>query len=122
MRGAQVLAAIVFLGSLGGGAAYAQSRAAKEPPPDVGPRRVAWFDITTSDIAAAMTFYGGLFDWRFNPLQGTDAAVERSPRSMASSTSRSPTFRAVSRKQRRSAPPSCLDFLSICLMELEQSH
>ena len=76
MRGAQVLAAIVFLGSLGGGTAYAQSRATKEPPPDVGPGRVAWFDITTSDLAGAKTFYGGLFDWRFNPLQGTDAAVE----------------------------------------------
>ena len=38
--------------------------------------RVAWFDITTSDLAGAKTFYGGLFDWRFNPLQGTDAAVE----------------------------------------------
>jgi predicted enzyme related to lactoylglutathione lyase len=51
-----------------------------EPPksmkPDVGPGRVAWFDITTTDLAKSKEFYGKLFDWTFNPVQGTDLAVE----------------------------------------------
>ena len=48
----------------------------KPPPPDVGAGRVAWFDITTSDLSKAREFYGKLFDWEFAPLQGTDLAVE----------------------------------------------
>ena len=45
-------------------------------PADVGPGRVAWFDITTTNLTQAKDFYGKLFDWKFNPLQGTDLAVE----------------------------------------------
>ena len=48
----------------------------KPPPADVGPGRIAWFDITTSDLPQSREFYGKLFDWRFTPLQGTDLAVE----------------------------------------------
>ena len=39
-------------------------------------RRVAWFDITTTDLAKSKAFYGKLFDWTFNPVQGTNQAVE----------------------------------------------
>lgn len=49
----------------------------KAPPAaDVGPGRIAWFDITTSNLAQSKEFYGKLFDWKFTPLQGTDLAVE----------------------------------------------
>jgi predicted enzyme related to lactoylglutathione lyase len=48
----------------------------KSPPVDVGPGRIAWFDITTSNLAQSKEFYGKLFDWSFTPLQGTDQAVE----------------------------------------------
>lgn len=48
----------------------------KSPPPDVGAGRVAWFDITTSNVPQSREFYGKLFDWTFNPLPGTDQAVE----------------------------------------------
>jgi predicted enzyme related to lactoylglutathione lyase len=55
-------------------------QAQSEPPrpmkPDVGPGRVAWFDITTTDLAKSKEFYGKLFDWKFNSVEGTDYAVE----------------------------------------------
>jgi uncharacterized protein len=44
--------------------------------PDVGPGRIAWFDITTTDLAKSQAFYGGLFEWTFKPVPGTDLAVE----------------------------------------------
>ena len=44
--------------------------------PDVGPGRVAWFDITTTDLSKSKEFYGKLFGWKFNPVQGTNLAVE----------------------------------------------
>jgi len=44
--------------------------------PDVGPGRVAWFDITTTDIAKSKAFYGALFGWTFNSVAGTDLAAE----------------------------------------------
>src|SRR5689334_7318880 len=53
-----------------------QSKPSKPLPADVGPGRVAWFDITTTDLTKAKSFYGQLFGWKFNPLQGTDMAVE----------------------------------------------
>jgi hypothetical protein len=53
-----------------------QSKPSKPLPNDVGPGRVAWFDITTTNLTQAKDFYGKLFDWKFNPLQGTDLAVE----------------------------------------------
>jgi uncharacterized protein len=45
-------------------------------PADVGPGRVAWFDITTSNLTQSKNFYGKLFGWTFKPVQGTDQAVE----------------------------------------------
>ena len=48
----------------------------KAPPTDVGPGRIAWFDLTTSNLAQSKEFYGKLFDWSFTPVQGTDLAVE----------------------------------------------
>lgn len=48
----------------------------KPLPADVGPGRIAWFDITTTDLPRSKEFYGKLFDWQFTPVQGTDQAVE----------------------------------------------
>jgi uncharacterized protein len=48
----------------------------KTPPADVGPGRIAWFDITTTDLPRSKEFYGKLFDWQFAPVQGTDQAAE----------------------------------------------
>jgi predicted enzyme related to lactoylglutathione lyase len=48
----------------------------KAPKADVGPGRIAWFDITTTSLALSKEFYGKLFDWQFTPLQGTKYAVE----------------------------------------------
>ena len=49
---------------------------AKEPKPDVGNGHVAWFDITTTNMAKAKDFYGKLFGWQFTTLEGTDRAAE----------------------------------------------
>ena len=51
-------------------------------PPDVGPGRAAWFDITTSNLPRAKEFYGKLFDWTFTAVAGTDQAVEINSRGM----------------------------------------
>src|SRR5664279_4325480 len=48
----------------------------KAPKVDVGPGRIAWFDITSTNLALSKEFYGQLFDWQFTSLQGTDLAVE----------------------------------------------
>ncbi len=55
---------------------WAQSNPPKTRAQDVGTGRVAWFDITTTDLAQAKEFYGKLFDWKFLPVLGTDLAVE----------------------------------------------
>ncbi len=48
----------------------------KGPKPDVGDGRVAWFDITTTDLAQSRAFYEQLFGWQFTSLKGTDRALE----------------------------------------------
>jgi predicted enzyme related to lactoylglutathione lyase len=53
-----------------------QAETQKTPPADVGAGRIAWFDITTTDLARSKEFYGQLFGWQFAPVQGTDQAVE----------------------------------------------
>jgi predicted enzyme related to lactoylglutathione lyase len=53
-----------------------QSPPSKSTKPDVGPGKIAWFDITTTNLARSKEFYGKLFDWKFTPVQGTDLAVE----------------------------------------------
>src|SRR5262249_49604208 len=50
----------------------------KGPKPDVGAGRVAWFDITTTNLAQSKAFYGPLFDWQFESMPGpyADLAAE----------------------------------------------
>ena len=42
----------------------------KGPKPDVGDGHVAWFDITTTNLAQSKAFYTGLFGWEFTSLKG----------------------------------------------------
>ena len=48
----------------------------KALPTDVGPGRIAWFDITTTNLVQSKDFYGKLFDWRFTTVQNSDQATE----------------------------------------------
>jgi hypothetical protein len=48
----------------------------KAPPADVGSGRIAWFDLTTTNLARSKEFYGKLFDWQFTSVQGSDQAAE----------------------------------------------
>jgi predicted enzyme related to lactoylglutathione lyase len=60
----------------------------KTPKVDVGQGRIAWFDITTTNLALSKEFYGKLFDWQFTPVQGTDLAAEIVSRGTAIGTLR----------------------------------
>lgn len=60
----------------------------KPAPADVGPGRIAWFDITTSNLAQSREFYSKLFDWTFTAVEGTDQAVEIVSRDAAVGTLR----------------------------------
>jgi predicted enzyme related to lactoylglutathione lyase len=62
--------------------------AAKTRPADVGPGRIAWFDITTTNLPQSREFYGKLFDWKFTAVQGTDQAAEIVSRGTAIGTLR----------------------------------
>ena len=66
--------AVILASTLVTGELYAATP--KAPPADVGPGRVAWFDITTTSLPRSKEFYGKLFDWQFTPVQGTDQAAE----------------------------------------------
>lgn len=66
--------AIILTGVVGTAQLHAASQ--KSPPADVGPGRIAWFDITTTDLPRSKEFYGKLFDWKFNPVKGSDQAAE----------------------------------------------
>jgi len=66
---AMIMAATLVTGAL-------DAAASKTPPADVGPGRIAWFDITTASMPLSMEFYGKLFGWQFTPVQGTDQAAE----------------------------------------------
>jgi predicted enzyme related to lactoylglutathione lyase len=72
MRNA-ILAMTVILALVAG---QLQADPPKPLPADAGPGRVAWFDITTSNLSQSKEFYGKLFDWSFTPVQGTDQAAE----------------------------------------------
>ena len=69
---AMAVAMMVMAGAL----VQAQSKPPKSMPADVGTGRVAWFDITTTDLPKSKEFYGKLFDWTFAPVQGTSQAAE----------------------------------------------
>jgi uncharacterized protein len=49
---------------------------AKAAPLDVGVGRIAWFDITTTNLSRSKEFYGKLFDWTFKPVAGSDQTVK----------------------------------------------
>jgi predicted enzyme related to lactoylglutathione lyase len=66
---AMILASTVVTGVL-------HAADSKKPKADVGPGRIAWFDITTTSMARSKEFYGKLFDWQFNAIPGTDLAAE----------------------------------------------
>ena len=66
--------AITFALTLMTGAIDAQNK--KTPKADVGPGRIAWFDLTTTNLAQSREFYGKLFDWKFIAVEFTDQAVE----------------------------------------------
>ncbi len=66
---ATILASTLVTGGL-------QAETPKPLPADVGPGRIAWFDITTTSLPRSKDFYGKLFDWQFTPVQGTDQAAE----------------------------------------------
>ena len=84
MRGLAVLAVSIAAFACG----HAETDSSASWPADVGPGRVAWFDLTTTDLAKAKEFYGGLFGWEFRPVQGTDLAVEIVSRDAAIGTLR----------------------------------
>ena len=53
-----------------------QAEPPRSLPRELGSGRIAWFDITTTNLQQAREFYGKLFDWQFAPVQGTDLAVQ----------------------------------------------
>jgi predicted enzyme related to lactoylglutathione lyase len=94
------------------GAGQLQAAPPKPLPADVGPGRVAWFDISTSNLAQAKDFYGKLFEWEFKPVQGTDQAVEINSRGTAIGTLRGAqgkisAFNGVVYVQVTDLPASC---------------
>jgi predicted enzyme related to lactoylglutathione lyase len=78
MRGAKKAATVMLVCSMLALASGPLSAAPKGPKPDVGSGRVAWFDITTTNLAQSKAFYGKLFDWQFESLPGpyADLAAE----------------------------------------------
>jgi predicted enzyme related to lactoylglutathione lyase len=84
MRSAVLVVSVVLTLAAG----ELQADPPKSPPADVGPGRIAWFDITTSDLRQSREFYGKLFAWEFTPVQGTDQAVEIVARGVAIGTLR----------------------------------
>ena len=67
---------VALILGLGFVAGELEAATAKTPPADVGPGRVAWFDISTTSLPRAKEFYGKLFDWQFAPVKGSDQAAE----------------------------------------------
>lgn len=69
-------AIVPLLLALAATTASAQSKPPRAAPPDAGAGRIAWFDISTSNLAKSKEFYGKLFEWTFDSVTGTDQAVE----------------------------------------------
>jgi len=66
MRTRIIWASLVFVLTTGLCAALDQ----KGPKPDVGDGRVAWFDITSTNLSQSKAFYAGLFGWEFTSVPG----------------------------------------------------
>lgn len=66
----------------------AKSKPSKPLPADVGAGRIAWFDITTTELKKSKEFYGKLFGWTFTAVQGSDQALEIVSRGTAIGTLR----------------------------------
>lgn len=81
-----IVSLLVVLVAMAAGQDVSESK--KALPADVGPGRVAWFDLTTTDIAKAKEFYGKLFGWTFDAVAGTNLAVEIVSRGTAIGTLR----------------------------------
>ncbi len=64
---ARLIATGIALALMTCGSADAQN---KGPKPDVGDGRVAWFDITTTNLNQSKAFYAGLFGWEFTSVPG----------------------------------------------------
>ena len=45
----------------------------KKSKPDVGAGKIAWFDLTTTNLAKSKDFYGKLFGWTFTATPGAEA-------------------------------------------------
>src|SRR5262245_33847101 len=65
MRSRFIVASIVFV-------LAASLSAAPGPKPDVGDGRVAWFDITTTNLQQSKDFYAKLFGWEYTTLKGAE--------------------------------------------------
>jgi len=68
MRTRFLAATIAFVLTAGLCAALDQ----KAPKLDVGDGRVAWFDITTTNLNQSKAFYAGLFGWEFTSVAGAE--------------------------------------------------
>ena len=68
MRTRIIWASLVFVLTTGLCAALDQ----KGPKPDVGDGRVAWFDITSTNLSQSKAFYAGLFGWEFTSMKGAE--------------------------------------------------
>lgn len=68
MRTRLIAASIAFVLTAGVSAALDQ----KSPKLDVGDGRVAWFDITTTNLKESKAFYAGLFGWEFTSVAGAE--------------------------------------------------
>jgi predicted enzyme related to lactoylglutathione lyase len=68
-----ILAMSVALGVL---VASGDDSRPKSLPPDVGAGRIAWFDITTTNLDKSKEFYAKLFGWTYGAVEGTDQAAE----------------------------------------------
>jgi predicted enzyme related to lactoylglutathione lyase len=81
-------AIVLTVSALVGIGAGALAQMKPHMPADVGPGRVAWFDISTTNLDRAKDFYGKLFDWTFTAVAGTSQAVEINSRGTAIGTIR----------------------------------
>jgi predicted enzyme related to lactoylglutathione lyase len=75
-RATMLLACAMIPGTAGSTPTQTPAQSAKGSTLDVGPGRIAWFDIATPNLSASKEFYGKLFGWTFKPVHGGGATVE----------------------------------------------